>query len=106
MSPVAWSFVAAAVAVACEYAYRVLPGTWWQYLPVWCVSGLIVSFAIHKLVTQQGTPLIGALVVWSFAIIVSRVLVTLFLLHDRVSPGTWCALALMVTARVAQTVWK
>lgn len=106
MNATAWSFIAAFVAVGCEYLYRTLPGTWWQYLPLWCLTGLTVSFAIHKLVTQPDTPLIGALVMWSFAVIASRVFVTVVLLQDRVSPGTWCALALMITARIVQGTWR
>jgi hypothetical protein len=106
MSPTLWSFVAAFVAVGMEYLYRKITVPYWHLLPLWAVSGVIVSYAIYRLVTQPGVPLIGALVMWSFAVIGCRVFVTVVLLHDKVSPGTWVALGLMIAARIAQTVWK
>lgn len=50
--------------------------------------------------------LIGAFVVWTFATLFARVAVCVFVLHDRVPPGTWAALALIVLARIIQQVWK
>jgi hypothetical protein len=101
-----FSFLAALVAVAMEYLYRVITKPYWYYLPLWAVGGVIVSYSIYRLVTQPGVPLVGALVMWSFAIIGMRVAVTTLLLHDRVAIGTWVALAFMICARVAQAVWK
>lgn len=74
----------------------------WIYVPL---SGFI-SFSICKLVTQPGVPLVGALVVWSLAIMGTRVFVTIVLLRDVVPMGTWVALGLMLLARFAQTYWR
>lgn len=106
MNPTLWSLVAAALAVGAEYLYRTLKEPWLHYLWAWIPIQLAIGYCIYRLVTQPGVPLIGALIIWSFSIIGLRVLVTVFLLHDRVAMGTWVALGLMIGARVAQSVWK
>jgi hypothetical protein len=106
MNALLWSLLAAVPAVGMEYLYRVLPQSWWHYLYIWAPFSLLISYCICKLVTQPGVPLVGALIIWSLAIMGTRVAVTLFLLHDRVAPGTWVALALLLAGRVAQAVWK
>lgn len=105
-APTIWALVAAVIAVGLEYLYRVLPGPWTHYLWIWTPCSLVISYCIYSLVTAPGVPLVGALVVWSLAIMGTRIFVTVALLHDRVPPGTWCALALMVVARFTQSVWK
>lgn len=89
-----------------EYLYRRLPGSWWQYLWVWVPCSAFISYAICQIVRQPGQPLFVALVVWSLAIMGLRVLVTTVLLHDKVAPGAWAALALLLAARIVQTVWR
>jgi hypothetical protein len=105
-SPQFWSVISALAAVYMEYLYRVLPGGWLRWSWLYVFPALLVSFSIHKLVTTPGVPLVGALVMWSICIMGSRIFVTMFVLHDKVSPGTWVAVGLMVIARFAQTFWK
>lgn len=106
MSPTLWSLLAAVPAVWAEYLYRTMARPWWHYLWLWVPLQLFIGYSIYKIVTFPGQPLVGALIVWSFAIIGLRVFTTVFLLHDKVPPGTWAALGLMVVARIVQTVWK
>jgi hypothetical protein len=94
------------MAVGAEYLYRTLPPPWWHYLWLWVPMQVAIGYCIYRIVTQPGVPLIGALVLWSFAVIGTRVFVSLFLLHDRIPNGTWAALALMVAARLAQSFWR
>ena len=96
---------AAAAAVACEYCYRTIGNPvhyWYVFLPVQCFIG----YSIYKIVTVPGTPLVGALIVWSFATIFMRVFVSGVILRDTIAPGIWAALALLVLARITQTYWK
>lgn len=100
-----WSLAAAAVAVACEYAYRTLGSPfhyWYLFLPAQCFIG----YSIYKIVTVPGTPLVGALIVWSFATIFMRVFVSAVVLRDAITPGVWAALVLLLLARVTQTYWR
>lgn len=98
--------MAAVCAVGAEYLYRTLPGSWLSNLWVWVPLQLGIGFAIYKLVTTPGTPLVGALIVWSFAVMGLRVLVSCVILKDVVPLGTWIALGLMIAARVAQSTWR
>jgi hypothetical protein len=106
MITVVLSFVAAALAVGAEYLYRTLRGPWWHWLWLWVPMQLGIGYCIYRIVTVPGVPLVGALVMWSFAIIGTRVLVSVFILRDVISIGTWAALGLMVAARIAQSVWR
>lgn len=99
-----WSLLAAMCAVGAEYLYRTLQGPWWTHLYLWIPIQLTIGYAIYRLVTTPGTPLLGALVMWSFAVIITRVFVSVSLLHDKVPTGTWVAVGLMAAARVAQSV--
>jgi sulfite exporter TauE/SafE len=103
-----WFFtiVSAFCAVGMEYLYRTLPGSWVSHLWIWLPCALVVNYSIYRLVTMPGTPLIGALVMWSFATIISRTLISFFLLRDTIAPGVWCALVLMIAARITQSYWK
>ena len=104
-SPSVWWGLAAAVpAVAAEYLYRVLPGTWIDYWWVWLPISLSVSYSVCQLVRQPGNSLLDAFVVWAFSTTFLRVVATMAL-GDHVREGTWVALALLVLARVAQTMW-
>jgi hypothetical protein len=103
---IGWSLLAAMAAVLCEYLYRVLPGSWWHWVWLWIPLSLTISFSINKLITAPGVPLVGALIIWSLCIMGTRICVSVFVLKDYVSMGTWIALGLMLLARVAQQVWK
>jgi hypothetical protein len=101
-----FSIGAAILAVAAEYLYCTLPGPWWKFLWIWTPIQLGIGYCIYRLVSMPGQPLLGALLLWSFAVIGTRALVSTFLLKDHVSPGLWAAVGLMVAARVVQVVWK
>jgi hypothetical protein len=101
-----WSLLAAFCAVGSEYLYRTLPGPWIRDLPLYLPIQVVICLCIYKLVTTPGQPLLGALILWSFATITTRVFVSTVLLHDKVPVGTWVAVALMVAARFSQQIWK
>lgn len=101
-----WSLVAAASAVLMEYLYRTLPGPWWHWVWIWTPLALVISYAICFLVRTPGIPLVGALIIWSLAVMGMRVFVTTVILGDTVALGTWIALGLMICARFAQQVWR
>ncbi len=103
---IVWSVMAAMVAVYAEYLYRTLPGPWLSYLWIWIPMQLAIGYCICQLVKTPGMPLVGAFIVWSLAIMGMRTAVTLFILKDTVSVGTWVAVGLMICARFAQQVWR
>lgn len=98
-----WGLFAALPAVAAEYLYRTLPGSWWSHLHLWVPLQLMIGYGVYRLVTIPHTSLIDAFVVFSFSTITLRVAISLFVLGDDVKLGTWVALALVVLARAAQT---
>lgn len=100
-----WSLLAALCAVGAEYLYRTLKGPWISHIYLWIPIQLTIGFAIYKLVTSPGVPLISALIMWSVCVIGLRILVSM-LLGDAVSIGTWVAVCLMFAARIAQQVWR
>jgi hypothetical protein len=101
-----WTLAAAFVAVGMEYLYKTLPGEWSDYLWIWVPGALFVNYSIYRLVSLPGTPLIGALVLWSFATIVTRTLVSALILREHIAPGVWCAVALVFLARIVQNTWR
>lgn len=101
-----WAFGGASIAILCEYLYRVLPGSWWDYVWAWVPLQCAIGYCVYRLVTTPGTSLVDAFVVWTFSTIVLRVIVTIGLLGDPVKPGTWAALGLVFLARIAQVTWR
>lgn len=83
-----------------------LPGPWWHYLWAWVPLQTAVGYCVYRLVTVPGTNLLEAFVIWSFSTIVLRISVSVVLLNDPVSRGTWAALGLVIMARVAQNTWR
>lgn len=109
MLSIMWSLIAAASAIGAEYLYRTLPGlpgNWLRYIWLWTPMQLLTGYCIYRLVTVPGTPLVGALILWSFATIGVRIIVSAFVLHDKIPPGTWAALGLLVIARIVQSTWR
>ena len=86
--------------------YRTLPGSWLRNLPYYLPLMFVVNFSIYRLITTPGQPLLGALVIWSFAIILTRTFVSVVLLKDHISPGLWIAIGFMIAARIAQQTWR
>ena len=101
-----WSLVAAFCAVLSEYLYRRLTGDWWSYLWIWLPLSGCISYCRCQLVRAPGMPLIGALLIWTLCIMGLRILVTLVLLKDHVSHGTWAAITLLLIGRVLMATWK
>jgi multidrug transporter EmrE-like cation transporter len=107
MNPTVWAMLAAAIAIGAEYLYRTLPGPWLHYLWAWIPMQLFIGYAIYRLVTTiGGQSLIAAFVVWSFCTIIMRVALSVFILHDKIAPGTWAAVVLIIAAKITQQVWK
>lgn len=101
-----FSLLAGVSAIALEYMYRLWPGLWLQHLWLYVPLMFVVNYCIYRMVTTPGLPLVGALIVWSFATIGLRTLVSALILRDNISLGTWIALALMVLARISQQALK
>lgn len=101
-----WGLMGGGMAVLNEYLYRVLPGEWWHYIYMWVPIQLAISYCIYRIVTTPNTNLIDAIIVFTVSTLACRIFVTVYVLHDKVGPGTWVALALLVTARLVQVAWK
>lgn len=101
-----WGFGAAAVAVAAEYFYRIMPPPWWHHLHIWTPMQLWIGYCIYRLVTIPGQNLIGAFVVFALCTTAFRLFTSMVLLRESIGPGTWCALGLLLLARVLQSTWK
>jgi hypothetical protein len=99
--------MAAIIAIGLEYTYRTMPAPWSSgpHFVLFMALQTVIGICIYKIVTTPHTSLIAAFIVWACATIVLRVIVTL-ILKDPVSPGTWAALALLVTARIVQHFWR
>jgi hypothetical protein len=68
---------------------------------------LFIGYAVYRLVTVPGVPLIGAFVTWSACTLAIRVGVVDFSSSTTASPpGTWVAVGLLILAKIAQQVWK
>lgn len=107
MNPTLWSMVGGVLAIGSEYLYRSYPGvSWFSHLWLWLPLTLGISLCVYHIVNTPGQTLLSAFVVWTATTIVLRTLVCVFILHDKVSPGTWAALGLLVLARIIQQVWK
>lgn len=103
-----WSLLGAMFAVGVETTYKMLPAPWTNtgHFILWVAVQLALAFCVYKVVSTPGMSLIGSFIVWSCSICTLRVLVTLFIIHEPVSKGTWGALALLLCARVVQHFWK
>lgn len=101
-----WGFLGAAVAVYLEYCYRMWSGTYLQNVAYWIIPYMFVSYCIYKLVTAPQTSLIEAFVIWACSTMILRILVSLFMLHEQSTPGTWTALGLVLAARIVQNYWR
>lgn len=100
-----WCFAGAAAAVLLECLYRASSRAWWELLPIGAPLSLFISYTVCHIVRQHAS-LLGALVTWSFAVILCRLFVSLVVLGDRPSPGDWAGYSLIVAAKIVQTIWK
>lgn len=106
MNATLWSIIAGIVAIACEYGYRKLGGSYWAHIYLWIPAGMVVGYGVHALVSVPRTSLLAAFVTWTLTTMVCRVIVCALILRDPVTRGTWLAVALMILAKLAQQVWK
>lgn len=106
MSPYAWAIIAAAAAVTTEATcVRLAAGPYWRYLWLWLPLYVAINYPVYRIVTASES-LLDALVVFSATTLSLRVLVTLFVLRQRVAPGTWAAVALVLAANVVRRAWR
>lgn len=101
-----WGLAAAVPAVILEYLFRRLEGPWHSYWYIFIPAACFINYAVCQLVRQPGLNLIDAFIVFAFSTMLSRALLSVFVLGDHVGPGTWFALALLLMARIAQVGWK
>lgn len=101
-----WGFAAAIPAVLLEYLYRTLSNSWFYNLYIYIPLSLFISYGIYRIVTEPGTSLIEAFIVWTFSTTILRLLLSLFVLGDTITIGTWADLGLMVAARISQAFWR
>jgi hypothetical protein len=106
MNPTLWSILGGSLAITCEMLYRKLPGPWLDHWYFWVPLTIGISVCVHGLVNAPGVSLIASFIVYTSTTLVLRTLVCLFILHDKVTPGTWVAIVLLVIARIIQQVWK
>lgn len=106
MNPTLWSMLGGALAILGEYLYRTMRGSWFDNWLVFTPLTVLVSICVWHLVRTPGVSLLGSFVIWTATTIFLRTLVCVFVLHDKVTPGTWAALGLLVLARIIQQVWK
>lgn len=105
-SPTFWSLLAIIPVIVTEYMFRTVPGGWFGNLHYYLPMQLLVSYCVYRLVTMPGMSLVEAFVIWAISTSVARVILSVFVLHDHVSNGTWMALALILVAKLAQSIWK
>jgi multidrug transporter EmrE-like cation transporter len=100
-----WSAAAAVVAVAMEYFFRRGQWTWWQMAPFLLLPAMFVNYAVYR-VLRGSENLLTGFIVWSMASVASRTFVSLVLLRERVSKGSWAAFALLLAAQVVKKLWR
>ena len=98
------ALASATIAVGLESLYRINPAPWRHFLPVALPASLFISWSLCYLVRSQGS-LLDALVLWSLCTVVMRVGAQM-LIGDPIPPGLWCAVGLMVVARLVAVVWR
>lgn len=107
MNPTLWSVLGGSLAILGEYLYRSHPGaSWLTHAWLWVPLSAAVSLCVYHIVNAPGQSLLSAFIIWTATTVVLRTCVCVFILHDKVSPGTWAALCLLVIARIIQQVWK
>lgn len=104
-SPALWGFLAALGAVAAEYAYRILPGPWSQWIWLWIPNQLVIGYSIYRLVTWPNLTLFDSFVYWSFSTLVLRTFASLVLLAERPTRGVYAAVFLVIVATLVRR-WK
>jgi len=103
MNTYMWAIPMGITAVICEALYRKLPGPWSAHLILWIPLHLIMGYLVYKVVVS-GSSLLSAFVIGNFVTTTMRVAVTLIVLREPVSSGTWIALGLMVLAQFARRI--
>jgi hypothetical protein len=96
-----FGFIAGLIAVFLEYRYATYASFWsWDVLPYTALS-LIIPYCVFRMV-KASPNLIVALVVFSFSTVFLRVIVTLTIQRQQVTPGTWAALGLLLLSQFAR----
>lgn len=101
-----WGIAAVFPVMLTEYLFRTLHGGWWGNLHYYLPLQLAVSYCIYRMVTEPGTSLLEAFVVWAVSTSIARVILSVFILHDDIKTGTWVALSLVILAKLSQSFWR
>jgi len=99
-----WALLAALNVTVCEtfFASR---GSYWKDLWLYTPMALLTNYCIYRLVRSAPT-LVDGLIIFSLGTLVLRTTSAVFVLHQRLSPGTWCGLALVGLANVIRYAWR
>jgi len=106
MNPYAWALFAAVAAVTTEGLCARLSGEpYLRYLWLWIPLYIGINYPIYRIIGGAES-LLDALVVFSMSTMALRVVVTFFILRQRVAPGTWVAVGLVVAANLVRRSWR
>ena len=100
----AWALVAALTVTGSETIFTSSPswiGRAWLFVPL----ALLANWTIYRLVHSVPT-LLDAFIVFSFMTMLLRIGSTTLILRQPVPCGTWVATALIVLAKLTQSVWR
>lgn len=93
-----WPWVAGLSAVAVEAYFRTHRGVpyYQQWIPM--LLGVAINYGVYKIMVSASSLLAG-FIAFSTATLILRILVTIPILREPVSVGTWAALALVMLAK-------
>jgi len=104
MTAMIYALGAAASVTLCETLFAASPeyvSRLWLFAPL----AVLTNWLIFRLVHASPT-LLDSLILFSFGTMVLRILSTLFILRQTVTPGAWLGVALILAANVARAVWR
>lgn len=106
MTATYWGLLGSTLAVLIEFSFKKLPGGYMMWAWLWVPGGVAVNYIVYRLLTSPGTSMIDAFIIWTFSTILLRLALSVFVLQEYITPGTWAALGLLIVARVLQLYWK
>lgn len=100
-----FGMLAGVAAVIAEILYVRWTGPWWTGLHYWLPIQLVIGYSIFRLVTNPGTSLLDAFIVFALCTAILRVGASLWLGQD-IRTGTWVAFGLIILANLIKTFWR
>lgn len=90
-----------------EYLYRTWePGRpWLDGLWMWVPLQLTIGYCVFRMVTVPGATILDAVIWFTAATALMRVLVTVFVLEQTVTVPTWIGFGLVVLANLIKPLW-